>query len=343
MSENESQTFFQLILSFDNRRIIKQYITHRMHYGLNMKPEEKLKYYLKRIGKFFAFYFSGLYHRLDKGHVFLMAGGLGFSLFICLIPFVLIIFSVLGTILELPNVRSQISLFIDTAIPYTKSAKAIKTIIYDRIDEFSSYKSFARYLGIFGLLVAASGLFSSMRTILNNIFGVSEGKNILIGKLRDFGMVLLVILFFMFSISILPLLEIFKDSIGTISFFNTFTLNALQKFLISGLPMLVMFLIFYLIYNLVTYEKLHRKVILISALWATILWEAAKQIFGFYITNFATLTRIYGTYIFIIVFVFWIYYSSLIFIVSAHIGQLYRERNHLIKNSRRAKRKKTKE
>ncbi len=317
-----------------------------MNHSLNtlrMQLEEKLKQYLQKIRDFFVYYISGLYHRIDEGHVFLMAGGLGFSLFTCLIPFVLIIFSVLATFLELPNVRAQISVFIDTAVPYAESAEAIKTIITDRMDEFSKYKSFARYLGIFGLLIAASGLFSSMRTILNTIFGVTEGKNILIGKLRDFGMVLLVILFFMLSISLLPLLEVFKDSIGEIGLFDTIALNALQKYLLSAAPLLVMYLIFYLIYNFVTYDKLHRKVIMISALWATILWEAAKQIFGFYLTNFATLTRIYGTYIFVIVFVFWIYYSSLIFIVSAHIGQLYRERKHLIKNARHSNKTKNKD
>jgi len=40
----------------------------------------------------------------------------------------------------------------------------------------------------------------------------------------------------------------------------------------------------------------------------------------------ATLNRIYGTYALIVVVAFWIYYSSILFLVGAEIGQLYRER-----------------
>ena len=146
-----------------------------------------------RLAESLKYYFLGLYHKLDQGHVFLMSGGLAFSLIICIIPFVLIIFSVLGRVLEIPGVQAQLSIFIEQAIPYRESADFIKSIIGERIKEFSLFRSAAGYLGVVGILFAASGLFSSMRTILNSIFGVSRNRHIIIGKLRDLGMILLVI------------------------------------------------------------------------------------------------------------------------------------------------------
>jgi membrane protein len=65
---------------------------------------------------------------------------------------------------------------------------------------------------------------------------------------------------------------------------------------------------------------------LVSAIAATFFWEIARQLFGYYITNVATLNRIYGTYALLVIVAFWIYYSSILFLVGAEIGQLYRER-----------------
>jgi uncharacterized BrkB/YihY/UPF0761 family membrane protein len=49
-------------------------------------------------------------------------------------------------------------------------------------------------------------------------------------------------------------------------------------------------------------------------------------VFGFYITHFASIERIYGAYVLVVLLAVWIYYSSIIFILGAEIGQLYRER-----------------
>ena len=76
---------------------------------------------------------------------------------------------------------------------------------------------------------------------------------------------------------------------------------------------------------------MNKKVVFISAFWAALLWELAKKLFGFYIFHFASLNKIYGAYVFVIIAAFWIYYSSIIFIIGAEIGQLFRERKDIIR------------
>jgi len=58
------------------------------------------------------------------------------------------------------------------------------------------------------------------------------------------------------------------------------------------------------LYYFIPYEKIGKGVAAIGALWSTILGEIAKQIFGYYITNVATLRHIYGTYVFIVIVAF---------------------------------------
>ena len=72
--------------------------------------------------------------------------------------------------------------------------------------------------------------------------------------------------------------------------------------------------------------KMRKRVAAISALSAAFLWQAAEQLFGIYIAHAATLKRVYGAFTLLIVVALWIYYSSIVFIIAAEIGQIYRER-----------------
>lgn len=280
----------------------------------------------KEVKAFFKHYFAGIYNRADEDHIFLFGSGLAFSLFLCIIPFILIIFSILGAVLEINSVEEQINNFIYTAIPYNEYAAYAKKIVFSRIAEFIEYKTIAGIIGGFGLLFAASGLFSSMRTVLNRIFITKDDKNVVVGKLRDFGMVLLVIVFILMMIIILPAIDILKGVVHKFALFNYLQLSSFEHILVTIISFSMIFLFFFSLYSFIPYAKLGRKVPALSALWAAILWEVAKRLFGYYLSNMATLDKIYGTYALIVVVAFWIYYSSVLFIVGAEIGQLYRER-----------------
>ncbi|MCH7827530.1 MAG: hypothetical protein IIC75_06115, partial [Bacteroidetes bacterium] len=49
-------------------------------------------------------------------------------------------------------------------------------------------------------------------------------------------------------------------------------------------------------------------------------------VFGYYIYHFGFIGRIYGTYAFLVVVAFWIYYSSVVFIIGAEIAKLHSDR-----------------
>lgn len=277
----------------------------------------------------FKHYIIGLYHRIGEHHILLLAGGLAFSFFVCIIPLVLIIFSIIGNIFAFTMLENKINLFADKIIPYQEYADYAKKIVFNRIEEFKIYRNIAGLLGILGLLFGASSVFSTMKTILNTIFNIQENKNPILSKLKDFGMVLFILFFFLISTTLLPGLEIIKNLWDKIGFLKFLKLSSILKFLFSlGSVFLVCSLLF-LLYYLIPSERIPKKVAGLSALCATVLWVIAIQLFGFYITNFQTLGKIYGTYILMIVVAFWIYYSSAIFIIGAEVGHLYKQqKNH---------------
>ncbi|SYZ71828.1 putative membrane protein [Candidatus Zixiibacteriota bacterium] len=278
---------------------------------------------------FVSHYLGGLYHRIDEHHALLLSGGLAFSLFVCIVPFVLIIFSILGNVLANEALTTQVNSMIERVVPYQVYSDFVQKFIAGRIEEFRHYKKIAGLIGVIGLMIAASGLFSSMRTILNRVFVPERGKFIIIGKLRDFGMVLLVMFFFLISTAILPILDILKHSAQKTEILKFLQFSQWENIVVIAVSYSFIFLGFFTLYSLIPYARLGWKVPALSALWAAFLWEAARQIFGYYILNIASLKQIYGTYMFIVVIATWIYYSSVVFVLGAEIGQLYRERLNL--------------
>jgi membrane protein len=287
---------------------------------------EKLQRLGRPVWEWLKHYLGGLYKRADDHHIFLMAGGLSFSVFTCMLPMVLIIFAVLGRLLNEPSIASEITRLIERIIPYTKYADQVRDIVFNRVDEFIIYKNLAGLLGIFGMFFAASGLFSSMRTALRTVFRITSTESALIGKLRDFGLVLLVIIYFLLSTTILPGLDVTQEIADKTGYLHSVNLDFITDLLVRGVAFLLIFVSFFFVYFAIPYPRPPKKAIAISALTAAIMWNLAQALFGFYITHMVTLKRVYGAYFFMIVVAFWIYYTSLVFIVGAEIGQLYRER-----------------
>lgn len=289
----------------------------------------------RKVIDWIKFYSTGIYYKVDHHHVFMYASGLTFNIILCIIPFILIIFSYLGSVLESDDITFQINLFLDKLIPYTAYTDQIREIIFERVEEFIRYKTIAGILGSIGLFITCSGLFSSIRTILNDIYGIQKNKSVFIAKLRDFGMVLLIIVFFSFIVLVSPLIQIAKNVLDEYLILAEFDLTAFEHYLLDLIMFLLTFLMLYIVYGLIPYEKMSHKVYFVSAIWAAILIEISKYGFGYYIGNVVNYGKIYGNVTFLIISAFWLYIGSAIFVLSAIFGQLFRERQHLLATSKR--------
>ena len=280
----------------------------------------------KKIGAFLKHYFGGLYVRFDTHHIFLFSGGLAFSLFTCIIPLILIVFWILGNFLSSEEMELQIITFINTVIPYSEYADFVKEIIFSRVEELIELKNVAGLLGFVGLFFAASGFFSSMRTVLNKINGKDIDVNIFIGKIRDFLVILVAILLFFASILALPLLELFKSIAESTPYLQFFNHPIFQQVFTILVSIFIMLILMYLFYSFIPTAKIKHRSAFVGALWAALFWVGMKVLFGYYLANFQTWGRIYGAYALVIVIAFWIYYTAAVFIIGAEIGKLFDER-----------------
>ena len=238
----------------------------------------------------------------------------------------LIIFWLLGKFLNSVEVELQINTLIDTVIPYSTYAQFVKDVIFDRVQEVVEYRNIAGWVGIIGLFFAASGFASSLRTVLNKINGTDIDINIFLGKLRDFLVIIVIVLVFLAMILTLPILDFLISFAESTPYLQVFNQPIFQRAFTASFSFFVMFLIFAVLYKFMPTQKIRKRSVTLGALWASLFWVGAKILFGMYLANFTTFSRIYGAYALGIVVAFWIYYTAAVFMLGAEIGKLFDER-----------------
>lgn len=280
----------------------------------------------KKLIDFINHYVVELFRRMEKHNLFLAAGGISFSLFLGIIPFILLIFSLLGNIFDQVIIEEQITNLLDKAIPYPAYASYVERIIISRLPQVIKLKTSAFWYGVIGLTFTSTWIFSSVRTILNQIFDVKVERGFLYGLLRDIMMVLLLLILVSFATFIIPAVNIIYKLTNNTEFIQKLNISSVWNSIVYVSSLALMFGLFFAIYYLIPYEKLGKKVAAMSAFWTTLLWEVARIIFGYYVNNILTTNPFYGAFVLIIAVLFWVYYSACLFIIGAEIGELYRER-----------------
>lgn len=91
--------------------------------------------------------------------------------------------------------------------------------------------------------------------------------------------------------------------------------------------------LFFAIYKLLPYTQIPFKVALVGGLFAGILFEIAKQVFTFYVINFASYDKVYGSIGGVILLMVWINYTAIITILGAEFASVWgRKRGLLVRD-----------
>jgi membrane protein len=182
-------------------------------------------------------------------------------------------------------------------------------------------------LGIGGLVWTSTWVFSSLRTALNMIFQVERDRGILREKAIDLFMILLAGIFLLLSM-------IFTSGITFIQSyrFGPFlslgpTLRFILKYII---PFFFTFWMCFLIYKIIPNRKIQFKTALQAALFTSLLWEVAKQLFGWYVLHLGRFSMVYGSLSTLAIFFLWIYYSSAILLLGGEVAFLLEKRGNRI-------------
>ncbi|MFO8089509.1 MAG: YihY/virulence factor BrkB family protein [Desulfatiglandaceae bacterium] len=246
----------------------------------------------------------------DEGPMY--AGGISCFFMMAIVPFLILLVSILGYILGQDNelyhfFLSQLSSFFPSATQ--QIAKELKSII--------GFKQIA----ISNLLVYAIfsyQLYVSLEKAIQLIFRVEEKRSLVFSLLFSFFVITLLVFFTMVSfgvswiISLLePIQELFPElRVGMAA-------GILSRFLI---PVLLVFFVTTTLYILLPPKRVRLIHALLGGLHTAVFFEAAKHLFTVYTTmKVSQLGTIYGSLTAIVTFLMWLFFSSSIFLIGAEL------------------------
>lgn len=249
--------------------------------------------------------------KFDGDHGFLLSAGITFNILLCLIPLTLLMLSVIGYLFSREAVLEQIRNFILQAAPSLDPK--VMGVISDLVED----RQIIGILGIGSLVWISTWVFGSLRAALNMIMGFEKGRSFLHGLAIDICMVVLVVILLLLSVSLTSFVTYIQGfglpfHIGPI-------LQWLMKYL---LPLLFTYWMFFLIYKIIPDRKISFRSALLTALFTSVLWETAKHLFGWYILHLSRFPVLYGSLSALVVFLSWLYYSSIILLLGGEVAHL---------------------
>ncbi len=263
--------------------------------------------------------------KFGDDHGFFLSSGITFNLLICLVPLMLLFLSLAGIYLHsareaLNHIRS----YFENAVP------TLDPRIMNNIFKIIRDRKIVGILGIGGLIWTSTLVFSSLRIALNTVFRVDKGRGVLRGKTIDLLMLFLVIVLLLMSMGITSVVNFVQKY--RFSFF--IDLGLITRFIVRYLiPFLFTYWMFFLIYKIIPNKKVPAKPAFQAALFTSLFWEVAKQLFGWYVLHLGRYSMVYGSLSILAIFFLWIYYSSAILLVGGEVCYLLEKSKNGVKNN----------
>ena len=286
--------------------------------------------YLRRgasaVGRWVAFYAKNLWHKANHDQIFFLSSGITFNVLVTIVPLLLLSISILGVLVESSGAaRDQVLEFIQRIMPLAsdQAESLLSSLIEDR--------GLFGLIGSVGRIWAATRLFGSLRTVLEVVFEIppEDRLGIVEGKIHDVRMVIIVGTLFVATISLTTGLQWVKDYGIPFLGLEAYDLSKVTALGSMLMAFTITYLMFYFVYRYVPDRWIPRTDAAIAALFSSLLFELAKQVFVAYLSNFGRLVQFYGSFTNLVVVAFWIYYSSIVFMLGgelARIVQVHRRR-----------------
>jgi membrane protein len=165
-----------------------------------------------------------------------------------------------------------------------------------------------------------------MSIALDVVYGIKETRNVV--RHRTMAAIVLVLIFVLFilSFSATAFVSVIRSE-GLAGFLPPLLNSLIWTILLRLIGFASTFLLFFIVYRFMPNKNLRFHDIWLGTLLASIAWEIEKLVLALYFELFgnASYGLIYGSLASIIVTMFWINISSMLFMLGAEINVLYNE------------------
>jgi membrane protein len=258
--------------------------------------------------------FKNLIKNIIEDEVGTYSAQLAFFLTLSIFPFLIFVINVLSftelggqaLVLDFTKYLPQdIAKIIDTVVTETVQARSGTILI----------------VAILGAVWTSSKGARSIITGLNRVYGVKEKRSIFKLYLVSTLFVLALSLIILLSIILLVFGEVIAQAVlDFVGFSQIFT--DIWPFLQYGLTIAMLMLTFVLLYKYAPNKKVKFRHVWKGSLFAIIGWILVSRAFAFYVNNFGNYQLVYGSIGGLIVFLLWLYISSMVILIGGEINEL---------------------
>lgn len=243
-----------------------------------------------------------------------MSAQISYYLILAFFPFLFFLINLLS-FTPLPN-RLLLANF--HAILPQDTAMLVKTMLAETVQAKSGT---LLVLSMLTSLWAASRGMSAIIRGLNHSYGVRESRHFirlnLVALLSTIGLTVMVMLSFIMIVLGRIIGSTVFGYLGAKSLFYS-----IWSFVRYGITIGLLLITFYLIYRYLPNRKMNGNRILTGAVFTTFGWIGASLLFSFYVNNFGSYATVYGSLGGLFALIFWLYISTLIFLLGGAINAI---------------------
>ncbi len=274
-----------------------------------------------------------VYQKAGQDDIFFLAGGIAFNILVAAVPFLLLLVGIFGLVLR-ATIDNPQQAAVDYLVSILPASRELVSTTRALIDDIVGRSTQAGVLGLLLLVWFSTRLIGSLRSVMREIFDLQDERGIVAGKIFDAKMVVVAGTLFLANTGFTFFLEAIQtEGIRRLGIAEGGYLEAFRSIYAQLLAFGFILAMFILMYRYIPARRIPWRVALVAGGFTSVVWELLKGGFAWYVANVANYQSTYGALATLIILVFWIYYSSVVFILGGEVGQIY-ELNRIRRNQR---------
>lgn len=247
-----------------------------------------------------------------------LAAAISYYVLFSMVPLAIFTISILGFVLNSDSIRNDIVNRVLDTVPLTQTEG--RAAVEHALDNVKRVSGPVAALGLLATLWTASAVFASIRKSLNRVWGVSEHRPFAQQKLVDLLQVGVLATMLLASLVLTGVLRAIR-SLNPVSAGPLAYRSPVWEIPPLLLPAVISFATFLLLYRIIPAARPRWRDVIPGALVATLLFEALKNSFAFYVANFNNFDVVYGSLGGLLLFLFFTYLSANILMIGAEISR----------------------
>jgi len=241
------------------------------------------------------------------------SASLAYYIFFSLFPMVLVIIVVGSFFVDRDVVQANLLSLLQGVLP------GVEEIVIENINRVLELRGSVTFIALISLTWSATMAFNIIAKNINRAFPKAEVPNFLKGRLMG--------LFMIIGLALLMLLSFAASTVSGLIPVINIPLNdkALHETLLWQIgsfmvPIVINFLMFWALYQWVPQVSVDRRAAIIGGAIAGVAWELLNNAFTWYLSSGLSRYRlVYGSVGTIVALLFWIYITSTILLIGAHL------------------------